>query len=948
MLGVKFRSDIAGKVTGVRFHKATANTGTHVGSLWASNGTQLATANFSGESGSGWQQVTFSKPVDIQANTTYVASYFAPKGHYSATEWGMNHPPALGSDNLDSPPLHVIPDAVSPNGLYQYSSSNTFPTNTFRAENYWVDVMFAPAALPQPPGQVTNVSATAGLGQATVNWTAPTTGGGPTSYRIMPYVGTAAQTPVTVSASELSKTITGLKGGTAYTFTVTAINEAGAGPESVASNAVTPTSPSAPGAPTGVSATAGSLSATVNWTPPVSDGGSPITGYRITPYVGTSAQTPVTAASSATSAVIPSLTAGTSYTFKVAAINAVGAGPESSASNAVTPTTVAAPGAPTGVTASAKNAGAQVSWTAPAGDGGSPLTGYRITPYAGASAQTATTVSASATTATIGGLANGTAYTFRVAAINAAGTGPESASSNAVTPYATIFELGTPGEIDSGDGDSVELGVKFTSDAPGTINGIRFYKAAANTGTHVGSLWSSTGTLLAQANFSGETASGWQQVTFSTPVPIQANATYVASYFAPNGHYSDNGPTLANAIVNLPLRTVANSVSANGLYSYGGSPGFPTNTFQASNYWVDVLYAPAAPPVAPGQVTGVTATAGSGSANVSWSAPASGGAPSSYIVTPYIGTTAQTPKTVTGTPPATSTTVSGLTPGTTYTFTVQATNAAGSGPVSSPSNAVTPPAPPPASVPGAPTAVTAGARNQSALVSWTAPLSNGGSAITNYRITPFIGTTAQTPTTVAASATSATVSGLTNGTSYTFTVAAINAIGAGAASSASPAVVPRATIFEQGVPGQIDSGDGGSVVLGVKFTSDTAGKIRGIRFYKAAANTGTHVVTLWSSTGTQLAQATASGETASGWQEVAFASPVAIQANTTYVASYLAPKGHYSDNGPTLASAIVNAPLRTVANSVSPNGVYAYSSSNTFPTSTYQASNYWVDVLFVP
>jgi Domain of unknown function (DUF4082)/Fibronectin type III domain/Bacterial Ig domain len=948
VLGVKFRSDIAGKVSGVRFYKSTANTGTHVGSLWSSNGTLLAEANFSGESSSGWQQVTFSKPVDVQANTTYVAAYLAPKGHYSATEWAMNHPPALGSDNLDSPPLHAIPDAVSPNGLYQYSSSSTFPTNSFRAENYWVDVLFAPAALPQPPGQVTNVSATAGLGQATVNWTAPTTGGAPTGYRITPYIGAAAQTPVTVSASESSKTITGLKGGTTYTFTVAALNEAGAGPESAASNAVTPTSPTTPGAPTGVSATAGSLSATVNWTPPVSDGGSPLTGYRITPYIGATAQTPVTAASSATSAAVPSLTAGTSYTFTVAAINAVGAGPESATSNAVTPTTVAAPGAPTGATASAKNSGAQVNWTAPSNDGGSPLTGYRITPYIGASAQAATTVSASATTAAIGGLANGTAYTFRVAAINAAGTGPDSAPSNAVTPYATIFELGTPEEIDSGDGDSVELGVKFTSDAAGTINGIRFYKAAANTGTHVGSLWSSTGTLLGQVNFSGETASGWQQANFASPVPIQAGTTYVASYFAPNGHYSDNGPTLANAIVNAPLRTVANSVSANGVYSYGSSPNFPTNTFQASNYWVDVLYAPAAPPVAPGQVTGVTATAGSGSANVSWSAPTSGGAPTSYIVTPYIGTTAQTPKTVAGTPPATSTTISGLTSGTTYTFTVQATNATGSGPVSSPSNAVTPPAPPPASVPGAPTAVTAGARNQSALVSWTAPLSDGGSAITNYRITPFIGTTAQTPVTVAASATSATIGGLTNGTSYTFTVTAINAIGAGAASSASAAAIPRATIFEQGVPGQIDSGDGGSVVLGVKFTSETAGKIRGIRFYKAAANTGTHVVSLWSSTGTLLGQATASGETASGWQEAAFASPVAIQANTTYVAGYLAPKGHYSDNGPTLANAIVSAPLRTIANSASPNGVYAYSSTTTFPTNTYQASNYWVDVLFVP
>ena len=96
----------------------------------------------------------------------------------------------------------------------------------------------------------------------------------------------------------------------------------------------------------------------------------------------------------------------------------------------------------------------------------------------------------------------------------------------------------TPATADSGDDGSVEVGVKFRSDVAGTINGIRFYKATANTGTHVGSLWTAAGTLLAQATFSGESASGWQQVTFSSPVAIQPNTTYVAAYFAPNGHYS--------------------------------------------------------------------------------------------------------------------------------------------------------------------------------------------------------------------------------------------------------------------------------------------------------------------------------------------------------------------------------------------------------------------------
>ena len=91
---------------------------------------------------------------------------------------------------------------------------------------------------------------------------------------------------------------------------------------------------------------------------------------------------------------------------------------------------------------------------------------------------------------------------------------------------------------------------------------------------------------------------------------------------------------------------------ANGVYNYGSANSFPTSTYNANNYWVDVLFNPSVP----GQVTGVTATAGRLAATVSWTAPSGGGA-TSYIVTPYIGTTAQTPTTVTGNPPATTATI---------------------------------------------------------------------------------------------------------------------------------------------------------------------------------------------------------------------------------------------------------------------------------------------------
>jgi uncharacterized protein DUF4082/fibronectin type III domain protein len=496
---------------------------------------------------------------------------------------------------------------------------------------------------------------------------------------------------------------------------------------------------------------------------------------------------------------------------------------------------------------------------------------------------------------------------------------------------------------------AVELGVKFRSTEAGTINGIRFYKAATNTGTHIGSLWTMSGQLLAEATFTNETASGWQQVKFGTPVQIEPNTTYVAGYLAPNGHYSVNGPNLAASIVNGPLTAEASSselsgTEGNGLYSYGSGVTFPTHDYNASNYWVDVLFAPEPPATIPGAPGTPTATAGLGSATVKWTAPTTGSKPTSYTVVPYVAGVAQTTKTVTGNPPATETTVSGLKSGTSYTFKVKATNAAGTGPESAASNAVTPTG---ATLPGEPTAVTAAARNASALVTWKAPASDGGATITNYKVTPYLSGVPLFPTTVG-NVTSATISSLSNGQSYTFKVAAVNSVGTGASSAESGAVIPRVTLFEQSTPGTINVADSASVVLGMKFQSSSAGKIRGIRFYKSVGNTGSHIVALWSSTGTLLASATVTGETTSGWQEMTFASPVSIAANTTYVAGYLAPKGHYSATSNGFASAIKVTPLTGLANSTSPNGLYTYSTSLVFPTSTFNASNYFVDVMYTP
>ena len=600
------------------------------------------------------------------------------------------------------------------------------------------------------------------------------------------------------------------------------------------------------------------------------------------------------------------------------------------------------PSAPLGVAASPASSMALVSWSAPSSNGGSAITSYTVTPYAGSTAGTPVTVGGSARSATVTGLSNGTSCTFTVTASNSSGSGASSSPSNTVTPEDTVFNFSTPSRVDANDAHSLEVGVKFTSDVDGSVTGVRFYKSPANTGTHIGSLWTLGGQRLAQTTFSGESASGWQSVLFSSPVVVSAGTTYVASYFDPNGHYSYNGAAFSSAFDNLPLHAVSNGVSPNGVYAYGSSSSFPFNSNNAANYWVDVLFQPAS---SPGQVTGVSATALPNGASVSWSAPSSGGPATTYTVTPYVGSAAQPATKVTGAPAATSATVGGLTPGQSYTFVVQASNTAGAGPESSPSNAVTPTA---VTVPSAPLGVAASPASSMALVSWSAPSSNGGSAITGYTVTPYAGSTAGTPVTVGGSARSATVTGLSNGTSCTFTVTASNAVGTGPASSPSGQVTPEYAIFDFASPQTLDSGDAGSLEVGVKFTADVNGLVTGIRFYKSAANTGTHIGSLWTLGGQRLAQTTFSGESASGWQTALFATPVGITAGTTYVASYFDPKGHYSATPTAFTTRVEHAPLHAPADSTSPNGVYKYGSTSAFPVYSHNAANYWVDPLFQP
>jgi hypothetical protein len=168
----------------------------------------------------------------------------------------------------------------------------------------------------------------------------------------------------------------------------------------------------------------------------------------------------------------------------------------------------------------------------------------------------------------------------------------------------------TPANPALTDGQPIEVGLKFRSDIDGFVTAVRFYKGAANTGTHVGHLWSASGVLLAEATFTNESASGWQEVVLASPVAITANTTYVASYHADSGFFAfDNGFFSASGVDRAPLHALQAGVDrANGVFLYGAS-GFPT-AGSANNYWVDVvLQTDLGPDTAPPVVLNVTPAA---------------------------------------------------------------------------------------------------------------------------------------------------------------------------------------------------------------------------------------------------------------------------------------------------------------------------------------------------
>ena len=184
-----------------------------------------------------------------------------------------------------------------------------------------------------------------------------------------------------------------------------------------------------------------------------------------------------------------------------------------------------------------------------------------------------------------------------VTVFNPDGSGPSNAVSFVVSstspPPSTASIFTTQAPTSAGSASSaIEVGVKFRSDVNGSVTGVRFYKlSSANSGTHVGDLWSRAGALLASATFTGETPSGWQTVLFSTPVVIQASTTYVVSYHTTTQYSVTRSFFTSAGVYNPPLRALQSGVDGvDGVYAYGSTPTFPVNGVSDSNWWVDVVF----------------------------------------------------------------------------------------------------------------------------------------------------------------------------------------------------------------------------------------------------------------------------------------------------------------------------------------------------------------------
>ena len=615
-----------------------------------------------------------------------------PNGGPGLTKYEVTANPGGMKSAVSGGTTSAYVTGLSPSTTYTFSvrAVNVDGSGPQSASSAPVSTTAVAAGTPDAP---TNVVATAAGLQAQVNWTPANANGFP----VQTYFVTATPGGHTVSAagSGTSTVVSGLTYGVTYTFTVTARNEKGTGPQSAPSNSIRPTAP--PGIPTDVVATAGDTDAHLTWTAP-SDNGLPITAYKVTASSGTER----TFDGNATSVTVDGLINGQTYNFRVQAINAAGTGSLSAVSNTVKP--VGKPKAPTNVTATAGNGNAHITWQ-PASSGGTPITGYQITASPGNIVVDAVWY---ANDATVPGLTNGVSYTFVVVAKNAVGTGEPSAPSNAVTPGGVSPVPDAPTNPTAIRGD--QAATVSWSAANGNGSPITGYEVVASPGgasktvnglTTTASVTGLTNGVSYTFTVRAQNASGFSQPSAATAAVTPAGVPTAPTNVGATGGDAHavltwtpsnaNGSPVTGYVVTASPSGATKATDTNGVTFDGLTNGdVYTFTVRATNVLGNsAASAPSnavTPAAKPGTPTAVNATAGDTTAQVTWTAGPSNGA----AISGYTLTASPDGATVAVAGSQTSGSFSGLTNGVAYTFTVRATNAVGDSAESSPSNVVTP------------------------------------------------------------------------------------------------------------------------------------------------------------------------------------------------------------------------------------------------------------------
>ena len=667
----------------------------------------------------------------------------------------------------------------------------------------------AMARLPTPPGVPGSLVAAASGNHTHLSWTAPADNGGAAVSGYNIYRGTFAGGESAVALGNAGSTsyddgsaVVGIQ----YYYIVRALNSVG---ESASSSEASCLIIHAPDAPSSLVVVASVGHDSLSWTAPSSNGGIALTSYSVLRGATADPATHVQiAAVMVTQYDDAQITVGQTYYYSVRAVNTVGT---SSASNVVPVMVRGLPDAPNTLTAEISDRSVLLSWSAPASNGHSNITGYRV--YRSTTSGTESfAATVTGTTYADGGLINGVVYYYRISAVNAMGEGSPSSEVQGYpgsVPAApvitgTTFSLGTVelswSSPDNGGraigGFSVYRGNRsdFASatlmsqniagnvllDPSASVGSTYYYFVTAANSLGTSAPGSSgpfyiSGSPSSPRSLSASVASDHVQLSWSAP--DSAGSSPVSGYYVCRSLTSGQGTVIAHVGNGLSYSDSAVTLGETYYYSVSAENQNGVGPLSAA-VRADYVFAPGPP-------SGLVAAGSAGTASLTWSAAQNGAALSGYTVRMWTSGGASSIAGQVG-PDSLSFTVSGLTNGVQYWFTVSAFNQAGEGPASPEAICMI------GSVPSAPASLALSIGNGSISVSWTPPAVNGGLGDLTYHVWRSTTGASTLMADLGGSARTYTDIAVIAGTTYRYTVTASNAIGS--SSPAGPAEAVAATL----------------------------------------------------------------------------------------------------------------------------------------------------------